>query len=114
MERRVAERTAELTAANRELDAFAYAVSHDLRAPLRAMNGFRSALVEDFGRQLPDEALAHLDRIGQASRTMGELIDGLLALSRSPRGEILHDKADLSALAERLLAELAQATPNAT
>ena len=111
LERRVFERTAELTAANRELDSFAYAVSHDLRAPLRAMSGFSQALVKDYGDQLQGEARVYLDQIGLASRKMSELIDGLLALSRSTRGELRHDVLDISSLAESLLAELAHGDP---
>lgn len=108
LERRVVERTAELSAANRELDAFAYAVSHDLRAPLRAMSGFSQALIEDYGDTLQGEAKIYLEQIGIASRRMNELIDGLLVLSRSTRGELRRDTVDLSALAEGLLAELAR------
>jgi len=111
LERRVDERTAELTTANRELDSFAYAVSHDLRAPLRAMSGFSQALVEDYGSQLLGEAKVYLDQIDLASRKMSELIDGLLTLSRSTRGELRHDDVDLSVLSERLLAELMQSSP---
>jgi len=111
LERRVDERTAELTTANRELDSFAYAVSHDLRAPLRAMSGFSQALIEDYGSQLLGEAKVYLDQIDLASRKMSELIDGLLTLSRSTRGELRHDAVDLSVLSERLLAELMQSSP---
>lgn len=111
LERRVLERTAELSAANRELDAFAYAVSHDLRAPLRAMNGFSRALVEDCGEQLQGEARVYLEQIDLASRKMRDLIDGLLALSRSTRGEIQRDGVDLSALARHLCDDLARAAP---
>lgn len=111
LERRVAERTAELTAANMELDAFAYAVSHDLRAPLRAMSGFAQALAEDHGDRLTGEARVYLDQIGIASRKMGELIDGILVLSRSTRGELCRDAVDISALATRRLEELARAEP---
>ena len=111
LERRVAERTTELTAANRELDSFAYAVSHDLRAPLRAMSGFAQALREDYGAALQGDARVYLEQIDLASRKMGELIDGLLVLSRSTRGEMRHDAVDLSALAENLLAELARDEP---
>ena len=111
LEQRVVERTAELQAANQELDAFAYAVSHDLRQPLRAMNGFSQALVEDFGATLPGAAHEFLNHIIQASHRMGELIDGLLRLSRSTRGELRRDAVDLSALAARLLGELAAAEP---
>jgi PAS domain S-box-containing protein len=111
LERRVDERTAELRAANEELDTFAYAVSHDLRAPLRALSGFSQALIEDHGEQLEGEARVYLDQITLASRRMGELIDGLLALSRSTRGEMRNDRVDLSALAERILTELARLEP---
>jgi PAS domain S-box-containing protein len=111
LEQRVVERTAELTAANGELDAFAYAVSHDLRAPLRAMSGFSQALLEDYGEQLQGEAKGYLEHIGIASRRMGALIDGILTLSRSTRGELQRDIVDLSALARRQLDELAGQEP---
>lgn len=111
LERRVAERTAELTAANRELDSFAYAVSHDLRAPLRAMSGFSQALAEDYGEQLQGEGKIYLEQIDLASRKMGELIDGLLVLSRSTRGELRYDVIDISSLSGRVLAELKQSDP---
>lgn len=111
LEQRVVERTAELTAANQELDSFAYAVSHDLRAPLRAMSGFSQALTEDYGSVLQGEATVYLEQINLASRKMNELVDGLLVLSRSTRGELAHDEIDLSAMAERQLAELARSDP---
>ncbi|MDD5296787.1 MAG: ATP-binding protein [Rhodocyclaceae bacterium] len=111
LEQRVEQRTAELTAANRELDAFAYAVSHDLRAPVRAMNGFTQALEEDYGDQLEGDGKAYLEQIGIASRKMGELIEGILLLSRSTRGELRHDRVDLTAVSRRLLAELAAGDP---
>lgn len=111
LEKRVLERTAELSAANRELDSFAYAVSHDLRAPLRAMNGFSHALIEDFGAQLGGDAKTYLDQIIIASRKMSELIDGLLALSRCTRGEMQFNPVDLSAIATQRLQALALTTP---
>jgi PAS domain S-box-containing protein len=111
LEQRVKERTAELEAANKELEAFAYAVSHDLRAPLRALSGFSHALIEDYGPKLSGEARDFLDQITLASRHMGELIDGLLRLSRSTRGELLWEEVDLSAQAERILAEHTKAEP---
>lgn len=111
LEARVAERTAELTAANRELETFAYAVSHDLRSPLRAMSGYSHALQEDFGATLQGQAKSYLDHIALAAHNMSHLIDGLLALSRSTRGELRQDRVDLSALARARLAELAQADP---
>lgn len=112
LERRVVERTAELSAANRELDSFAYAVSHDLRAPLRAMNGFSQALIEDFGDTLQGEARLYLDQIILGSRKMGELIDGLLTLSRCTRGQLRRQEVDLSTMAAQLLAEMAREEPD--
>ena len=111
LEQRVADRTAELRAANAELDAFAYAVSHDLRAPLRAMSGFSRALVEDHGPQLDADARDMLDQIVQASGRMGDLIEGLLALSRIVRGPLRDDAVDLSALAAQAMDELRRADP---
>lgn len=111
LEARVQERTAELRAANAELESFAYAVSHDLRAPLRAMSGFSQALEEDYGPLLDDEAKDYLRRIVAASHNMGELIDGLLALSRQTRGELQREAIDLSALCSRLLDELQRTSP---
>jgi len=111
LERRVQERTAELTAANRELDSFAYAVSHDLRAPLRAMRGFSQALSEDYAAGFDDTGRLYLQQITQASLKMSELIDGILQLSRSTRGEQHRDRIDLSALAQRQLDELARNDP---
>ncbi|KAF0163597.1 MAG: PAS/PAC sensor hybrid histidine kinase [Rhodocyclaceae bacterium] len=111
LERRVIERTAELSAANTELESFAFAVSHDLRAPLRAMSGFSQALIEDYGSQLQGEAKIYLGQIDLASLKMGEMIDGILVLSRSTRGELRRDVIDFSALATRLLEELARGEP---
>jgi signal transduction histidine kinase len=102
---------AQLQGANQELEAFAYSVSHDLRAPLRAMGGFSEALVEDYGDKLDAEARSYLDEIVIGSRHMGQLIDGLLTLSRSTRGELHHDRVDLSLLAERLRREQEKAEP---
>ena len=105
------QRTAELAAANGELEGFAYAVAHDLRAPLRALSGFSQALEEDYGDRLEGEAKTYLDQIGIASRKMGELIEGILTLSRVTRGELRRDRIDLSALATQLLEELARMEP---
>jgi PAS domain S-box-containing protein len=112
LERHVAERTAELSAANRELDAFAYAVTHDLRAPLRAMIGFSQALQEDHADQLQGEARIFLEQINIASQRMSDLVDGLLAVSRSTRGEIERSWTDLSLLATRHAAELSTVDPH--
>jgi PAS domain S-box-containing protein len=112
LERRVAERTAELAAANAELDAFAYAVSHDLRAPLRAMSGFAQALREDAGEALNADARVDLREISAASERMALLIDAMLALSRTTRGDLDRAPVDLSAMATRLLHELAAREPS--
>ena len=106
------EAQAELEAANKELEAFAYAVSHDLRAPLRALSGFSHALLEDYGADLKGEARGFLDQITLASTKMGELIDGILRLSRSTRGELLREEVNLSFLAERILGDLMKAEPD--
>jgi len=111
LEQQVLERTAQLQAANQELESFAYAVSHDLRAPLRAMTGFSQALIEDHGDQLEGEAKTYLDQIIKGSHHLGELVDGLLVLSRCTRGGLQRDKVDLSALAETMLTDLAKTEP---
>ncbi len=112
LEARVAVRTAELEAANRELDAFAYAVSHDLRAPLRAMSGFSEALVEDHGDQLDGQARQYLHQIVLASHKMAELIDGILVLSRSSRGSLELSEVNLSRLASNQIERLRQLDPD--
>jgi PAS domain S-box-containing protein len=112
LEQRVAQRTAELVAANAELESFSSAVSHDLRAPLRAMSGFSQALLEDYGDRLEEGARAHLEQIIVGSRRMGELIDGLLTLSRTTRSRLQRVRVDLSIMAERLLGELSATDPD--
>lgn len=112
LEQRVAQRTAELVAANAELESFSSAVSHDLRAPLRAMSGFSQALLEDYGDRLEEGARAYLEQIIVGSRRMGELIDGLLTLSRTTRSRLQRGRVDLSAMAERLFGELSAADPD--
>jgi signal transduction histidine kinase len=97
----------QLEAANQELDSFAYAVAHDLRAPLRAMSGFSQALLEDYGGELKDDARVYLDHIIMASKRMGDLVEGLLILSRSTRGELKYSVIDLSAQASQILNDLA-------
>lgn len=106
LEQRVQDRTAELRSANAELEAFAYSVSHDLRAPLRAIVGFSQALEEDYGDRFDGEAKQFLDLIVQGGMRMSELIDGVLTLSRSSRGELDIAELDLSAMAADVLAEL--------
>jgi signal transduction histidine kinase len=111
LERRVQARTAELEAANKELESFSYSASHDLRAPLRALVQFSQALQEDFSDHCPAKAKTYLEQIHLAGLRMGELIDGLLALSQATRGELQRDRVDLSRCAEEVGAELASGDP---
>ena len=94
---------------NRELESFAYAVSHDLRAPLRGIDGFAHVLGEDYERALDDTALRYLERIRGNAQKMGELIDGLLLLSRLSRSEMDVRTVDLTRLAHEVTDELAAA-----
>jgi light-regulated signal transduction histidine kinase (bacteriophytochrome) len=93
---------------NKELEAFSYSVSHDLRAPLRAIDGFSQVLLEDSAEQLDAQGRAHLDRIRQASQRMARLIDDLLALSRLGRTELRASDVDVSAMGRTVAAELAE------
>jgi signal transduction histidine kinase len=111
LEARVAQRTAELTAANHELESFSYSVSHDLRAPLRAIDGFAQALREDEAERLSPGSLRLLERLQAAATRMGQLIDDLLQLSRVTRAELRREPVDLSALASAVAAELRQREP---
>ncbi|MGB7539806.1 MAG: PAS domain S-box protein [Anaerolineales bacterium] len=111
LERRVEERTAQLESANKELEAFAYSVSHDLRAPLRSIDGFGQALQEDYAAHLDDQGLDYLQRIRSASKRMGLLIDDLLQLSRLTRGELHRQTLDLTAMARRVAEEFQRAEP---
>jgi PAS domain S-box-containing protein len=106
LEQRVSQRTAELQAAVDELEAFSYSVSHDLRAPLRSIDGFSQAVVEDAGPMLTAETRQHLDRIRAATQRMGHLIDDLLQLSKVSRGDMSREPVDLSELATRIANEL--------
>ncbi len=106
LERRVAERTAELEAANRELAAFSYSVSHDLRAPLQSIDGFSQALVEDYGHVLEPEALDYLRRVRAATQRMGQLIDDMLTLAYVTRSELKREDVDLTGIARSVAEEL--------
>ncbi len=106
LEKRVDERTRQLQAAVKELEAFSYSISHDLRAPLRAINGFADIVREDFSPKLDDEGRAHLRRIKENALRMGQLIDDLLAFSRLGRAELLKTPVDLTALTEEVFPEL--------
>jgi signal transduction histidine kinase len=125
LERRVEERThelqerneslrlnaAELLAANTELDAFAYSVSHDLRAPLRSIDGFSQILLEDYTARLDEAGQESLHRVRAASQRMGTLIDDLLKLARVTRAEIRSEDVDLSGMAREIASELQRASP---
>lgn len=111
LDRRVAERTIELTAANKELEAFAYSVSHDLRAPLRGVDGFSKALMDDYGDALDSTAKDYIKRVRAGTQRMGRLIDDLLELSRMTRSEMHHQSVDLTGLAEKITAELQSGAP---
>ena len=109
LESRVARRTAELEAANKELEAFSYSVSHDLRAPLRAINGFAGMVLEDYGSQLPPEGRNYLERMRKGGLRMGELIDDLLAFARLSRLPLTRQPVDVTQLVKDALAELSPA-----
>ncbi|MDP3911580.1 MAG: ATP-binding protein [Gemmatimonadales bacterium] len=125
LEQRVGERTheleerneelrrnaAKLLAANAELDAFAYSVSHDLRAPLRSIDGFSQVLLEDYRAQLDEAGQDSLRRVRAASQRMGTLIDDLLKLARVTRAEMRAERVDLSGMAQDIVAELQRTTP---
>lgn len=105
-------RAVELSAVNKELEAFCYSVSHDLRAPLRSIDGFGQALVEDCEAVLPPVGVSHVGRIRAASQRMGHLIDDLLQLSRVTRIAMRREPVDLSALAREIGAELSRGAPD--
>lgn len=111
LEDRVRKRTSELQALNKELKSFAYSVSHDLRAPLRAIDGFSLALVEDYGEQLDETAHDYLQRVRNGAQRMGTLIDDMLQLSRVNRGKLVMEEVDLSKIAEAVVEELRMAEP---
>jgi signal transduction histidine kinase len=111
LERRVQQRTTELQAANKELEAFSYSVAHDLSAPLRAMRGFAEALLEEQGGQLDERGRAYLDRIHKASQRMSALIDKLLDLAQLARRPLRRQSLDLSAIGAAAIEELRQRHP---
>jgi PAS domain S-box-containing protein len=102
---------AELAAANKELESFSYSVSHDLRAPLRSIDGFSQALLEEYSDRLDFTGRGYLERVRHAAQRMSGLIDDLLNLSRVTRTPIHHEKLDLSAVAKSIAAELQEAEP---
>lgn len=111
LERRVEERTKQLEVANKELESFSYSVSHDLRAPLRAIDGFSIALLEDYGEQLDDRAQNYLDRVRKAAQRMADLIDALLKLSRVARVTVDRAAVDISTIATTVVGDLRDAEP---
>jgi PAS domain S-box-containing protein len=102
----------QLEAVNRELEAFSYSVSHDLRAPLRSIDGFSLALMEDYADKLDAQGISHLKRIRAATQRMAQLIDDLLKLARVSRGEMRTEPVDLSAMANGILAECRRVDPS--
>jgi signal transduction histidine kinase len=112
LERRVRARTAELEAVNRELEAFSYSVAHDLRAPLRSIDGFSQALLEECADRLGPQQIRYLERVRAAAHRMGRLIDALLSLSRTTRVELRRERVDLSALASSVTERLREAQPS--
>ncbi len=111
LEHRVRQRTRELEAANRELAAFAHSVSHDLRAPLRRIDGFTRIVEEDYGGRLDSAGVGILGRVRAAIRDMGEMIDSFLSLSRCTRQELFFESVDISAMTAQVVAVLREKDP---
>ena len=111
MEDELRARTLELQASNRELESFSYSVSHDLRAPLRALDGFSRILLDDFHDSLPEDGKGYLNRIREAAQHMAQLIDDMLRLSRITRAEMSHDPVNLTEMAHRILETLRRDEP---
>ena len=111
LEGRVRDRTRKLEEINGELEAFSYSVSHDLRAPLRAMDGFSQRLVTEYGQSLDEQAHSYLNRIRNGAKRMGQLIEDLLSLSRITRIELSRRQVDVSALVHQVLDDLQQREP---
>ena len=104
-------RSVELEAANRELESFAYSVSHDLRAPLRTIDGFSQIIIDDYAGKLDEQGRNYLLRVKTATQRMGELIDDMLKLSRITRQELKREDVDLSMMARKISAELSTSHP---
>ena len=105
-------RVNELTSLTKELEAFSYSVSHDLRSPLRSIDGFSLALLEDYSAQLNAQGKDYLQRVRANCNRMSELIDDLLNLSRVTRSEVRHESVDLSILAQKIMLDLQKTEPN--
>jgi two-component system sensor histidine kinase/response regulator len=106
LEKRVELRTAELVVANEELESFTYSVSHDLRAPLRHVDGFAQFLEEEYGPKIPEEAQSLVQKIRRGSQNMGRLVDDLLNLSRIGKKEITRQHTELAPLVDSVVAEI--------
>ena len=111
LERRVAERTRQLEIANKELESFSYSVSHDLRAPLRSIDGFSQILLKKYHDQLDETGKDYLERVRRASQRMGHLIDDMLQLSRVTRGTLKREEVDLSKMAGDVAEDLRNSHP---
>jgi light-regulated signal transduction histidine kinase (bacteriophytochrome) len=111
LERRVKERTAQLEALNKELESFSYSVSHDLRAPLRSIDGFCRALIEDYSHLLDDEGKRYLNRMLTSTQRMSDLINDILALSRLTRGDLHRVQFNLSQVVQDICQEYQEAQP---
>ncbi|MDP1678337.1 MAG: PAS domain S-box protein [Bacteroidota bacterium] len=114
LERRVIQRTAQLEAANKELEAFSYSVSHDLRAPLRHVNGYVDLFNKHFSGSLPEKGKHYLDTIADSARQMGTLIDDLLQFSRTSRSEMVESNVDMNEMAQDVLKFLQHEYSNRT
>lgn len=111
LETQVRQRTAELSETNKELDSFAYSVSHDLRAPLRAIDGFSQALAEDYGAKLNDEARNYIARVRSGCERMAALINDILKYSRLTRADLEQKAVDVTAVAHEVIMELRHISP---
>jgi signal transduction histidine kinase len=112
LENRIKERTAQLEAANKDLEAFSYSVSHDLRAPLRHIDGFSQILMDDYGEKIDEGGRETLQRICYSTKRMNELIEGMLQMSRLARKEMKQESIDLAGLAREVECELRSLQPN--
>jgi light-regulated signal transduction histidine kinase (bacteriophytochrome) len=111
LEQRVRERTVQLENTNKELEAFSYSVSHDLRAPLRGIDGWSQALFEDYHDKLDEQGQQYIERVRLEAQRMGHLIDDMLKLSRLTRVEINKEQVNLTALAWNIIGRLKRDTP---
>ena len=111
LNRELQQRTVELTAVNKELEAFSYSVSHDLRAPLRSIDGFSQALLEDYHHKLDEPGKDFLQRVRSSTQRMSQLIDDLIDLSRVTRAEVRSEAVNLSVIAKGLAEELRESDP---